>query len=101
MSNNPMTVKEFDECVERLFFLYTDTNNLSTFYLCILFRCTIDNSGIRSEWDSYWGEVNTRRYRVLPFYFAKKHRSPETNALLRLLVIEDFKKHLINKGILV
>jgi len=82
--------KEIDNILNQWFF--EDYRELECFqhqYLCYVFNKT----GFDREWKQYWNIINTRGHSLMSKYinFAATH---EKCALLRLLVVEDFKRYL-------
>jgi len=78
---------EIDKIVQSKFFHRDDL-----FYhefLCILFRGT----EYESRFNKFWKQINTRNYYVMSDYLDANHYWDQESALLRLLIVEDFKRY--------
>jgi hypothetical protein len=78
-------IKEIDQLVGTNFFLSKD--NYLTKPLCNLFKPL----SFRGLWLRFWGEVNTKKHIFTHWYFKEFYEFEEL-ALLRLLIVEDFKQ---------
>jgi hypothetical protein len=84
-----MKHKQIDQIISDYFFLDVDDVDLEfTHYnLCKVFNRTL----YENSWERFWFKINTRNYIYMSDYL--KQSTPPEAALLRLLVVEDFKKY--------
>jgi hypothetical protein len=83
--------KEIDRILKRYFFRDLE-KTLDHNYLCTVFEFT----SYYVAWKRYWKEINTKKCITLSGYL-KQPYSLETSTILRLLVVEDFKKYVDTK----
>lgn len=85
--------KEIDEILEWHFFLSFNLydNELEHKALCSVFK----NTKYEEEWEEFWARINTGKRATVPHYFKKyDYTSGFECALLRLLIVEEFKASL-------
>lgn len=85
--------KAIDKMLKYYFFHSNLSDSFCHNYLC----CIFNNSPYASMWDRFWMEINTQEYTFMYEYLKKKDLNTEKAALLRLLIVEDFKRYVQEK----
>jgi hypothetical protein len=86
--------KSIDRILKRKFFLKYSSDEFMHNFLCEVFQRT----KYQKHWNVYWKKINTNRYTRIDYYLPSMYVfNCEYTALLRLLVVEDFKKYMDSK----
>jgi hypothetical protein len=81
-------IEWIDRCIQERFFRYEgDSESIYHNNLCLV----LGLSFVRSSWLDYWYKINNEHRALVTSYFNHDWLTEEA-ALLRLLIVEDFKQ---------
>jgi hypothetical protein len=83
-----LTKRNVDKIIKRRFFYYRKAGNLGHNFLCKAFKGRTGDT-----WEGFWNEINNKNKATIGCYLRISATDFE-HALLRLLIVEEFKKRL-------